>query len=364
MLAISVIIGVSLMVSSFRHTINLWLEQSLQGDIYISTPGPTATTPSVPVSPQVVQAVQAWPGIRRVDVQRSVDVDSPQGSIHISATTNFTIAQERTFLSIVGSKATLWERLQAGGVLITEPLANRLGIPRKIPAGGAAITLFTSQGAHTFQILGVYYDYSTPQGMVYMPLDLYRRWWDDPAITGIALRLQPGVDQDQTARSLQDRLPGRQSLLIRPNRTLRQDVLVVFDRTFAITRALQLLATVVAFIGVLSAVLSLELERQRELGILRALALTGRQIWGLVLLETGLLGVAAGLLAIPTGFLLSLILIEVINRRSFGWTLRLQVSPLPFLGALGIAVLAAVLAGIYPAWRTSKMQVAEALRSE
>ena len=99
----------------------------------------------------------------------------------------------------------------------------------------------------------------------------------------------------------------------------------VFDRTFAITGALQILATVVAFIGVLSALLSLLLEKQRELGLLRAMGLTVRELWGLVLLESGLMGAVAGVLAMPTGLALSLILIYIINRRSFGWTLQMRV---------------------------------------
>jgi len=155
-----------------------------------------------------------------------------------------------------------------------------------------------------------------------------------------------------------------QRLFVRPNQVLRAEVMDVFDRTFAITQALQLLATLVAFIGVLSALLSLELERQRELGILRAVGLTVRQLWGLVMLETGLLGTVAGVLAIPTGYVLSLILVYIINRRSFGWTLQMQILPEPFLQALVLSVMAALLAGIYPAWRMSRMATAEAMRFE
>ena len=153
-------------------------------------------------------------------------------------------------------------------------------------------------------------------------------------------------------------------MVIRPNRTLRQEALLVFDRTFTITAALQLLATVVAFIGILSALLSLQLERQRELGILRAVGLTTRQVWALVISETSLMGAVAGLLAMPTGFVLALILIYIINRRSFGWTLQLHIEPLIFLQAMLVALVAALLAGIYPAIRMSKITVSTALRSE
>jgi len=116
--------------------------------------------------------------------------------------------------------------------------------------------------------------------------------------------------------------------------------------------------------GVLSALLSLQLDKQRQFGILRAVGLTVGQLWGLVALETGLMGAVAGLLAVPTGLALSIILIYIINQRSFGWTLQMQVEPAPFIQALTVAIIAALLAGIYPAYRMGKTITAEALRFE
>ena len=129
----------------------------------------------------------------------------------------------------------------------------------------------------------------------------------------------PGTDPDEFIRLLNADLAPVQQLIVRPNRILREEVLEVFDRTFDITTALQLLATVVAFIGVLSALFSQQIENQRQFGILRAVGLSVRQLWRLVLLETGLMGAVAGFLALPTGLALSWILIFIINRRSFGW---------------------------------------------
>ena len=240
------------------------------------------------------------------------------------------------------------------------PLANRLGLP----ASGGEIGLYTAGGLRRFPVVGVYYDYASTQGTVLMALPLYQALWADDAITAVALRLGPGADIDRTVGELQDALAGRQRLVVRANRALRQEVLEVFDRTFAITGALQLLATIVAFIGVLSALLSLELERQRELGILRAVGLTVRQLWSLVMLETGLMGTAAGLLSMPTGYALALILVYIINRRSFGWTLQMQVQAAPFVQALLVSLAAALIAGVYPAWRMGRMVASEALRSE
>jgi putative ABC transport system permease protein len=360
MVAVSVTIGVSLMVSSFRKTVVTWLNETLQGDIYISAPSLTASTPSTPLENDVVEQARNWPGVARSYVLRSVNIGSPLGPVHLAATDNSRIGEERVFLSLEVSIADLWKRMQAGAVIVSEPFANRIGLP----ARGGSITLETLDGPQEFPVLGVYYDYASPQGTVLMALPVYQAWWQDKTLTAMALKLAPGNNVEVTTRQIQEGLAPVQRLLVRANRTLRDEVLEVFDRTFAITSALQLLAMVVAFIGVLSALLSLELERQRELGILRAVGMTVRQLWGLVLLETGLMGGAAGLLSIPTGYILALILVYIINRRSFGWTLQMQVEAQPFIEAMLVAVLAAVLAGLYPAWRMGRMLTSEALRSE
>ncbi|MEJ2710152.1 MAG: ABC transporter permease [Anaerolineales bacterium] len=360
MVAVSVTIGVSLMVGSFRHTVIAWLDQTLQGDVYISAPSLTASRSSAEIDPAVVTQVRNWDGVQRVDVLRAANVDSPSGSIQVAATDNTTVAEERVFLSNKVPPADMWAEMLSGAVIVSEPLANRLDLPRQ----EASISLYTDQGLQDFPVIGVYYDYASPQGTVTMALPVYRQYWNDAAITAMGVRLEPAVQADQVTRDLQDHLPGRQRLLIRSNQTLREEVLTVFDRTFAITGALQLLATIVAFIGILSALLSLELERQRELGILRAVGLTVRQVWGLIVIETGLMGAVAGLLSMPTGYILAVILIYIINRRSFGWTLQMQVALAPFVQAMLVAVVAALLAGIYPARRMGAMTTSEAMRGE
>jgi putative ABC transport system permease protein len=360
MVAISVAIGVSVMVNSFRATVVAWLEQTLQGDIYISAPSLTAVTPSTRLNPQVLETVRAWPGVERAYVLRATSADSPDGLVQIAATDNFAVGGERAFLWTDFPPAQIWEQLEGGAVIVSEPFANRLKLPRR----GAQVTLYTASGPQTFPVVGVYYDYASTQGTVLMALPLYQRLWQDQEITAIALRLEEGVSVDAVAVALQSALAPLQRLVIRPNQVLRQEVLVVFDRTFAITSALQLLATIVAFIGILSALLSLELERQRELGVLRALGMTVRQMWTLILIETGLMGAVAGLLAMPTGYALSLILVYIINRRSFGWTLQMSLEPEPFIQALLVAISAALLAALYPAWRMGRMVASEALRSE
>jgi putative ABC transport system permease protein len=348
MVSVSATIGIGLMIGSFRHTVGVWLSQMLRGDIYVAAANLAGTQNLTPIDPEVVGQIDAWPDAERVDRWRFATVDAPDGPVQIAAIDNRDIGFERVFLTSI-PREDVWAAMQVGAVIVSEPFANRAGLPRS----GGTVTLYTDRGPHAFPIVGTYYDYTTSEGIVSLSLDTYRRWWDDDSVTALALRLPPGADVDGVTRALEDELVPVQSLVVQPNRALRDEVLVVFERTFAITGALQLLATVVAFIGVLSALLSLQLDKQREFGILRAVGLTVRQLWGV-----------AGLLSLPAGFALALILIYVINRRAFGWTLLLQVDPAPFLQALLVAVVAALLAGIYPALRMSRMAAVEVLRYE
>jgi putative ABC transport system permease protein len=360
MVAISVTIGVSLMIGSFRQTVITWLDQTLVGDIYISVPGFAANQSSATLNPNVLQAISSWSGIERIDVIRTVWVDSPRGPLQLNASNNPSVTRERIFVSAIGNPVQVKDAFEAGAILISEPLARRLDLFDK----NAHLPLFTSKGEMDFPIAGIFYDYSSTQGSVLMELDIYRAYWEDDAITGIGLRLSPDVNSDHLAIELGESLGLIQNLVIRPNQALRADVMEVFDRTFAITGALQLLATLVAFIGILSALLSLHLERFGEIGILRSIGLTVRQLWTMIMVETGLMGFVAGILAMPTGITLAIILIYIINRRSFGWTLQMQFEPIPFIQALTVSVIAALLAGIYPAWKMGKTVIADALRSE
>jgi putative ABC transport system permease protein len=246
-----------------------------------------------------------------------------------------------------------------GAVLLSEPLANRLAV-----SPGESIALLTPQGWRSFPIAGIYADYASTRGVVRMSLDVYRSLWHDNKLNGLALLLSPNTDVDSVVADLRGQLKSFPAVQVNASAALRKDALAVFDRTFAITTAMQLVTTIVAFIGVLSSLLALQLEKEREIGILRALGLNLAEMRRLTLWETGLLGASAGILALPTGYILAWILIFIINQRSFGWTLQMQVDPAPFAEAFLLSISAALLAAIYPAWRLSRMQIAQALRGE
>jgi putative ABC transport system permease protein len=244
--------------------------------------------------------------------------------------------------------------------MVSEPFAYR----RSISPEHNTLTLLTDHGAHTFTVIGVYYDYSTDQGTVFMGDDVYRRYYDDPYISSVAVFLKPSADAQAVIDRLRTGPLSGTTLLAQSYASLRNSVFTVFDRAFAITIALRLLATIVAFIGILSALMALQLEHTREYGVMRAVGLTPRQLWQYTLIQTGLMGLTAGVLALPIGTVLALVLIYVINVRSFGWTMQLSLQPVEYALAFGVAVLAALAAGIYPARRLSRLLTGAALRSE
>ncbi len=362
MVAVSVIIGVGVMIGSFRLTVEEWLDDVLQADIFVSPPLLGANRVSNDLDRSVADLLQGYPGIQAYSTSReaqvTAQVNDSDVTISVAALSRDLAGEDRRYKSAIGDWQQTWAAVDAGGVVINEPMANRYDL-----SVGDDLTIFTDQGPMAFPIVGVAYDFDVQPGLL-MADDVYRRFWEDSGISAIALFVSPDVDVDEKVAELRSAFAGEAELLIRSNRGTRQTALDVFDRTFAITIALQILATLVAFIGILSTLMSMQLERMREIGVLRASGMTRSQLWRLTLLETGLLGTAAGLVALPTGYILALVLIYIINLRSFGWTLTMQLRPGEFVQAFGVALIAALLAGLYPAWRMGRIEPADAVRME
>ena len=363
MTAVSVIVGVSIMVGSFRGTVVQWLDQTLQADIYISPPGATANRVAGSLDPDLVAELKTWPGVARAVTSHTVQIELPEFGrlVQLVAVDGDVSRGNRPYAWVRDDLANPWAALEAGeGIIISEALALKEGLPTPPPP----IALPTADGPRAFPVLAVFYDYSSDQGSIFIDNDLYADMWGDTTVSAVGLIVEPGVAVDTVIDDIRAALGGRQDVVVQSNEALRRGSLEIFDRTFAITSTLRLLAIIVAFIGVLSALMSLQLERGRELATLRATGMTRPQLWALTLLETGLMGVVAGLLALPVGYALAWILVYVINVRSFGWTLQMDLRPEYFAQALAVAVVAALLAGIYPSIRVGNLEIATALREE
>lgn len=361
-IAVSVIIGVSVMIGSFRNTVANWLDNTLAADIYISPPGTTSSLVTTDMNPIVRDLVADVDGITRISASRTVQVSAPDypdlPPVNLNAVDFDLAGSARGF--VWSNADNPQSALEAGQIMVSEPFAFR----RNITPDNNTLTLMTDNGQQTFEIFGVFYDYSTDQGTVFMSRDTYDQYWDDTAVSAVAAFVAPSADLDAVISQLQNDTLADYTLIVQSNRDLRASVFDVFDRTFTITIALRLLATLVAFIGILSALMALQLEHTREYGVMRATGMTPMQLRTFTLLQTGFMGTVAGVLAVPLGIVLAIVLIYVINVRSFGWTMQFTILPAEVLQAFAVAIGAALLAGIYPAFKLARMNTSRALRSE
>ena len=350
--AVSATIGVSVMVDSFRGSVSTWLDRTLQSDIYVGAP-------RAALDHDLIEDLLRAPGIEAYSTSRRVWLENETGRTRIIALQMAPGSYPGTEI-LDADPELAWRAFeQEGAVLVSETYAYRNGV-----AAGDAIKLMSQFGERNFPVAATYQSYDVNAGAVLMSRSTYDKFWNDPRVDSIGLFLSPGANLEQLMQQLEAIGEGRQQIFLRSNREIRDLSLQVFDRTFVITDVLYWLATGVALIGILGAMLALQLERARELAVLRALGMTRAQLGGMVTMQTAVIGLLSGLAAVPLGLVMAWVLIEVINRRAFGWQMDILVSPGVLLAAVLFSVAAASLAGIYPAYRAASSQPALAMREE
>jgi putative ABC transport system permease protein len=357
-MALAAMIGVSIMVESFRESLRDWLGTTLRADIYVTAPGPGAGRPERKIDPDLVKALLATHGVVDYGMSRRVTVELPQEQVPLDAVQLAHNGYANEVLTSGDPKVT-WPAFEKGAIVISEPLAYRTQLHP-----GDTLTLPTDVGPRSFAVAGIYREYGNDRGTVLMSLPIYRKYWHDDGITAMGFYVAPGVSLTDVIGSFEQSARGKQSLYIRSNADLRALSMSIFERTFVITRVLYWLAAGVAAIGLISALLAWELERSHEIAILRSLGLTPGGAALLIEGQTGFMGLVAMLAAIPAGLLTALLLIDVINRRSFGWRIEVHLSVAQFANALLLAVVAAVVAGVYPARRVAVASIAADIREE
>jgi putative ABC transport system permease protein len=351
--AVATVIGIGVMIMSFRSSLVAWLDTTLTADAYLSSAAPDAL-----LADEQVALLTSLPEVRGVSQSRTERLPTRFGELPLRAATpgpdgwglDFVAGTEREAEAALATSAS---------VVVSEPLASRHSL-----APGDVIELPTATGSLGFEIVGVFRDYSMAGSVIVMGLETYRQHWADNGLTGIGVHFARGVETSSGMEALRAALGEHADLRVRSTESIERLSLAVFDRTFEITEVLRFLAGCVAFLGVLSAALALELERSREHAILRSVGWSPRELRALILTQTSMLGLAAGLAAIPLGAALAALLVYVINQRSFGWSMDLVITPAPLALGAGLAVTAAFLAGIYPALRASRVSLDTALRDE
>jgi len=359
--AVSVILSVGIMIGSFRVTVISWLDNTLNADIFISASSQNVSS-NIGLDPAIYSDVVRTPGIDKVATARRLKLTSPDyGPFNLLAVTEDIASENKKFIWSTASPVEIWESLLKDSVLVSESFAYRNDIQ---PGPGQTIELLTDKGVKEFKVAGIYYDYSYQTGVVLMSDTLYRSLWDDVLINSLAASVASEEDSAEIARELTNVISEKYNVRVRSNQALKESALNTFDRTFKVTGALRILVVVVAFIGVLSSLMALQLGRVKEFGVLRAIGMTVTQLRKMTFLENALIGLTAGLLSIPVGLLLSYLLIHVVNLRSFGWTIDLVLQPRFFIEGLAVSIIAALAAGVYPALVIDREDTARLLREE
>ncbi|NNJ65512.1 MAG: ABC transporter permease, partial [Xanthomonadales bacterium] len=350
--AVSATIGVSVMVDSFRGSVNAWLEQTLQADIYFGVERGT-------LDPDLVSELVALPGIEAFSTGRRAWLEDGNGRTRVFVVQMAPGGYAGTEI-LDADPGEVWATFEADDVvLVSESYAYMNRVAR-----GDVVPLRTDSGKRDFRVAAVYQSFDIDASALLMSRAIYDRHWSDPGIGSVGLYLDPQANVDELIATLKLKSAGRQELRINSNVKIRELSLQIFDRTFVITDILYWLALGVAIIGILGAMLALQLERAREFAVLRALGMTPAQLGGMITLQTGMIGLLSGLAAVPLGIIMAYMLIEVVNRRAFGWQIDMSVEPGILLSSVLLAVAAALLAGIYPALRAARSQPALAMREE
>ncbi len=349
--AIAMTAAVGIMVGSFRQTVLLWMDDRLKADLYLSPASPSGADRHPTMAAESIDRLRALPEVRAVDPFRA-----------------YRITYNRKPATFAGGDArvvnryskAITERLATDPhtAIVSEPFASRHNVRT-----GDTIRVRLGARDVPFEVIDIYTDYASELGYIIVDRATLLHWLPDPAPSNIAVYLKPGVDMEAGRKAVAEALAG-QRVMILSNRTLREQAILTFDRTFSITYALEGVAVFVAIMGVAGALLALVIDRRREIGLLRFLGGATGQIRRLILFEAGLLGLLANLAGLGLGVLMSLLLIFVINKQSFGWTIQLHWPVAMLLGALTVVFLATLAASVYPARIAARLNPIEVIHEE
>jgi len=368
-IAVATTIGVTIMIDSFKSSVVHWLEDTLSADIFITPIGMNSASEVGGLSAAWLDRFKVLPEVGNISVSRKVQLYSTGEPSQLLALQIPRKAFTR-FKMIEGDpEQARQEFFDEKGVLVSEPYSFRHDVHT-----GDLIKLLTDKGDKEFKVAGIYVDYGSESGVIAMNRSTYLKFWNDNSISSLGIYARNDTDIPKLMTKLRNIVDEERSnpykqikeqdLDIRSNQAIREASIKIFDRTFVVTQVLRLLAIVVALVGILSALMSIQIERSRELALMRAIGLTPRQLWLVVSGETGIIGALSGILAAPIGIAIAAILILAINQRSFGWSMNLSIDPLVLSQSIALAIVAALLAGVYPAMRLSKIKPADALREE
>ena len=358
--AIAMMTSVGIMVGSFRETVLIWMNDRLPADLYLRPAGAPAPDRHPTLSLELADRISKLPGVAGVDRLRAYEISfdglpATLASVDLSALRS---DHSSNFFSGRPTDQVLSQIRGGDAVLVSEPFTYKHHV-----RAGDTIVLALGAARPSFRIADVYYDYGSERGTILMDRQTMLRYLPDSAPSNLAIYVAPTATSETVREEITQASAGYR-VLVASNRDLRTEAIRIFDRTFAITYALEAVAVIVAVMGVAGALLALVIDRRRELSLLRFLGASAGQVRKQILVEAGLLGLLANFAGLALGFALSLVLIYVINKQSFGWTIRFHWPLAVLLGAISVVYVATVLAGLYPAQVAVRLNPLEAVHEE
>jgi putative ABC transport system permease protein len=359
--ALAMMVAVSIMIGSFRQTVSYWVDETMIADIYARPITRSATTDEGEISDEAIKAAMADPQVAAVYPFTTQQLDYQGEPIFVGAGDFATFLRHGRLLfkSPADARDQILNAIGRDMVTVSESFALRY--KKRV---GDSITLPTADGSQEFKIVAIYYDYSSSRGWVVMDQATCARYFPYARPTSMSIYLEPGADSAEVSERLSGAVRGGSQIVFATNDVLRPEVMRIFDSTFAITYALEGIAIAIAAMGVISTLIALILERRREIALLGFLGATRSQIRSMIVIEALLIGGVSQTIGLAIGFLLSMVLIYVINVQSFAWTIQFHF-PIGFLiqSSLLILVVTAV-AGLYPAARAAKVEAVRFAREE
>ncbi|MBV9611041.1 MAG: ABC transporter permease [Acidobacteriaceae bacterium] len=358
--AVAMTASVGIMVGSFRETVAVWINEQLTADFYLRPAGLPAPDRHPMISADTADRIERLPGVAAAGRFRAYPISyeglpATLAGGEASRTGN---APTTRFLPGENTQAILAKLPTGDFAIVSEPFANKHNV-----RVGSTIALPLGETRRRFEVLGIYYDYSTERGVVVLDRRTLLKYLPDRAVSNIAVYLKPGADPRQVRRGI-DGVISAHAITVSSNAGLRRGAMQVFDRTFRITYAVEAVAVAVAVMGIAGVLLAMVLDRRREFALLRFLGGAQTQIRRIILCEAGLIGLLANGIGLILGTLLSLILIFVINKQSFGWTIQFHWPVALLLGALTGVYVATVLAGLYPARIATRLNPIDVIHEE
>ncbi|HEX5655714.1 MAG TPA: FtsX-like permease family protein [Polyangiales bacterium] len=366
MLAIAMSMTVGAYAVSFEASIMQWVDDAFSADAAVTAGSPTVDRNHVAFAPSLADKARAVPGVKAVNTLRNVSIVVAGKNAQISAIDTklqFAEAEQR------GRKRKVLDGPQTFAVdaLVAKPrllISGNLAHFTKLGAGDT-LQLDTPSGPKPFEIYAVVVDYSSDQGWLMLDRKWYDEYWDDEPLDLLEVYFQAGADPEKTADALRAKLGESGGMIfVSSHDALREELRGVARALFAYAQAPELITLIVAIMGVIGTMLAAVIDRIREIGMLRAIGATQKQVVTSLVVESAFLGFTAAVCGIVAGVPQGFVFMRVIGMSSNGWHLPYTFPLETALRVSSIVIVAAAVSGLLPGRRAAGMDVKEALAYE